>query len=468
MKYNGKIISVMVVICAMFLALAMYLTAFSLFEGHEVADNKYNKRIREREERILRGTIFDRRGEILAYSTIENEHQIRHYPFKERYAHVIGYNSITYDKSALESSFNDILTKTDPLEDISQFFSLEKKRAKGSNIYLTIDNKLTSAAERLMRGKNGAVVAIKPKTGEVLCLFSNPSFDPNENVLSKKFSELSQREDAPFVGRANQGLYPPGSTFKIVTAAAAIEAGCAESIVDEGSVIIDGYEVKNYDKKELGEIDIKTGFAKSSNVMFATYGEKIGEARLKSVASRFGIGEAIDFDIRSSKSLFNYENGMTKTDLAACGIGQGKLLVTPMNMALVACAIANDGVIMEPYIVQRGEYENGRQTYVKKPDVLKKAVSEETANIIEDFMIECVNSGTGSGAKTENITVAGKTGTAENEKEGKEHSWFVCYAPCENPEIAICVMQEYTGKTGSSCTPIAKELIKLYLSNAEN
>ncbi len=463
MKYNGKIVTVMVVICAMFLSLAVYLTYYTLFDAHEVVENKFNKRIREREESILRGTVFDCSGEVLAYSNMEGNRQRRYYPFKERYAHVIGYNSVTYDKSGLENTFNDILVKSDPLENISGFFEMNSEMEKGADLYLTIDNAFTAKAEKLMGRKNGSVVAIKPKTGEVVCMYSNPSFDPNESALNENFAKLSQSENAPFLGRASQGLYPPGSTFKIITAAAALEENIAVNVTDEGSTIIDGYVVENYNQKKLGEIDITQGFAKSSNVMFASYGVQLGEKKLKDIAKRFGIGEKLDFDISTSKSLFNYESAMGKTDLAACGIGQGKLLVTPLNMALVAAAIANDGVIMEPYIVEKALYPSGRQAYAAKPKVWKTAVSENVASMLEGMMIECVETGTGTGAKIPGVTVAGKTGTAENEESDKEHAWFVCYAPVEDPEIAICVMQEYAGVTGSSCAPIARELIEYYL-----
>lgn len=464
MKYNGKIITVMVVICAMFLSLAVYLTYFTMFDADDVIENKFNKRIREREESILRGTVFDCNGEVLAYSQMDGNRQRRFYPFNERYAHVIGYNSVTYDKSGLEKSFNEILVKSDPLKNISGFFDMNKEMERGADLYLTIDNAFTAKAEALMGKKNGSVVAIKPKTGEVVCMYSNPSFDPNESSLSKNFSTLSQSESAPFLGRASQGLYPPGSTFKIITAAAAIEEGVAFDMVDEGALMIDGYVVENYNQKKLGEIDITQGFAKSSNVMFASYGVAIGEKKLKDVVERFGIGEKLDFDIGVSKSLFNYEASMGQTDLAACGIGQGKLLVTPLNMALVASAIANDGVIMKPYIVKKAVYPSGRQAYISKSEPWRTAVKETVADAIESMMIECVEQGTGTGAKIADVTVAGKTGTAENEESDKEHAWFVCYAPCENPEIAICVMQEYAGRTGSSCAPIARELIKYYLN----
>lgn len=463
MKYNKRIISVMVVICTLFLSLAVYLTYFALFEAEDVVQNQYNKRIREREERILRGSIYDRNGEVLAYSKMEDG-QKRIYPYKGRYAHLIGYNSVTYDKTGLEASFNKKLVGTNPVDEIASLFTNKEEVPKGANLYLTIDNKMTQLAEEMMKGQNGAVVAVNPKTGEVLCLYSNPTYDPNEESLKKEFPNMVKSEDAPFVARCTQGLYAPGSTFKIITAAAALEEGVAEDIEDNGSVVIDGYEIKNFGGKKLGNTDIKTGFAKSSNVMFASYGVKVGEKKLKEVAERFGIGEKIPFDITTNKSVFSYEDKMTDTDLAACGIGQGKLLVTPLHMALVAAAIANDGVIMQPYVVEKATFDGGRKVYSAQSKAWKTAVTEEVAEKIGEYMLECVNTGTGTGAKIDNISVAGKTGTAENEKEGKEHAWFVCYAPYENPQIAICVMQEYTGKTGSSCAPIAKELIKYYLN----
>ncbi len=463
MKYNNKIIRLMICISAMFLSLAVYLTYFALFQAEDITDNPYNKRIRENEDKIQRGYIYDCEGEILAYSRMEKNSQKRIYPFGERYAHIVGYNSVTYQKTGLEKSFNNWLVKTDSVESISNFLSGNNEAPKGTDLYLTIDNSLTEKAEELMMGKNGAVVALSPETGKVLCMYSNPSFDPNENELSENFKNLATSEEYPFLGRAGQGLYPPGSTFKIITAVAALEEGKAVNITDEGSIIIDGYSVENYNGKTLGEIDIKTGFAASSNVMFAKYGVDVGSAKIKDVASRFGIGEEIDFDIPLSKSMMNYPGGMGQTDLAAVGIGQGKLLVTPLNMALVASAIANDGVIMSPYMVEKASRDNRKAIYTKEPTVWKRAVSEDVAEKIEGYMIECVQSGTGTGCKIEGVSVAGKTGTAENEESDKTHAWFICYAPCENPEIAICVMQEYAGTTGSSCAPIAKELIEFYL-----
>lgn len=464
MRYNRRIIFVMVLLCALFLSLALYLTYFTLFQADDVIKSSYNRRIWEEEDSVLRGSIRDRSGVILAYSERRDDSQARVYPFAGRYTHTIGYNSRTYGKSGLEQRFNDILLSNDAIESISGAIYGTETEKKGANLRLTLDNSLTETAERLMGGKSGAVVALVPKTGEVLCLYSNPTFDPNETTLVKTWQDLAESEDSPFLARATSGLYPPGSAFKIVTSAAALEAGYENySMEDTGSCTIDGYVVKNSGGHAYGQIDLKSGFAKSSNVMFATLASVIGEDTMRRMARSFGIGEEFGFDIKYSKSQFGYDEKMGGTEVAAVGIGQGKLLVTPLNMALIASGIANDGVIMQPYLVEEASYDSGRSVYKAKRGVWKSAVSLNTAKTVGEFMKECVRTGTGTGAQISSVTVAGKTGTAQNEREGKEHAWFVCYAPAENPEIAVCVMQEYSGTAGSSCAPIAKELIRQYL-----
>jgi peptidoglycan glycosyltransferase len=464
MKYNRKIIYVMVCVCALFISLAVYLTYFELFEADTVIKSTYNRRIWEEENSVLRGSITDRYGTILAYSETDGDSQKRIYPYSSRYTHVIGYNSRTYGKTGLELKYNDILKTNDTLTSISDAITGNDSQAKGANLRLTLDNVMTQKAESLMKGKNGAVVALVPKTGEVLCLYSNPTFDPNESALTEEWADLAERDDSPFLGRATSGLYAPGSTFKTITAAAAIASGYGSYTVDDnGSYTIDGYTVKNYGGHSYGQLDIQKGFAKSSNVMFASLAVMMGQERMLKMAESFGIGQQIPFDITVKESQLNYSGKMNDPELAALGIGQGKLLVTPFNMALVAAAIANNGVIMTPYVVEEASYDSGRSVYRAKQNVWKTAVSSSVASQVGELMKECVASGTGTSAKISGVTVAGKTGTAENEKSGSEHAWFICYAPAENPEIAVCVMQEYSGTTGSSCAPIARELIKYYL-----
>lgn len=467
MKYNKKIISVLVVMSVLFLSIFVYLTYFTLFQAKDIVASNYNRRLWEKEENVLRGSIYDRSGTVLAKSRLdENGKQVREYPYGSLYTHVIGYNTRSYGKTNLELSFNDYLLKTESLTEIIQYGMDNSEIKRGSDLVTTIDHSLMETAKAAMKGKTGAVVALNPKTGEVLCLYSNPGFDPNEDALTKNWADLSVDENSPFLPRATKGLYAPGSTFKIVTSAAAIENGMGGyEIDDEGSIKIDGHVFKNAGGKSYGEIDLKAGFKYSSNVFFASLGTELGADKLKSTAESFMITKKIPFDIEINSVEWGYEK-MSETDLASVGIGQGKLQTTPFHMAAVAGAIANGGVMMKPYIVQRAVSLNGVESYSASPTVQTRVTTTAAAAEIADAMLACVESGTGANARIRGVQVAGKTGTAQNEREGKDHAWFVGFAPKDDPQIAVAVFQEYSGSSGgAACAPIAREIIRQWLYN---
>ncbi len=464
MKSNKKIISVLVVVSLLFLSLTVYLTYYALFEAEKIVSSNYNRRLWEKEESVLRGSITDRNGTVLAKSEMEGNSQKRIYPYGSLYAHVIGYNTRSYGKTNLELSFNEYLLKTESLTEMIQYGLDSEGMKQGCSLVTTIDHSLMQTAKSAMGGKNGAVVAVNPKTGEVLCLYSGPSFDPNEAALTENWANLAVNEDSPFLPRATKGLYAPGSTFKIATSAAAINAGLEDyTLVDSGDIRIDGQVIRNAGGKEYGEVDMKQAFKYSSNVYFASLGEKLGAEKLKKSAENFMITQKIPFDIETTSSGWRYEK-MTKTELASVGIGQGKLLTTPLNMALVAAAVANNGVIMKPYLVQRAVSSNNVVAYEHKPEVLNRAVSTDTAEKLADYMLACVESGTGANARIRGVEVAGKTGTAQNERSGHDHAWFVGYAPKDDPRIAVAVIQEYSGSSGgSACAPIARQIMSEWL-----
>ncbi len=465
MKYNRKIVTVLVIMCVLFLSIFVYLTWFSLFRADGIKTSNYNRRLWEREDSVLRGTIFDRSGTRLAYSELEDGGQKRVYPYGSLYAHVIGYNTRSYGKTNLELAYNDYLLKTETIAEIIQYGMDGTQMRKGCDLVTTLDHGLMETAKADMKGRSGAVVALNPKTGEVLCLFSNPSFDPNEDALTTNWSDLTLDEDSPFLARATKGLYPPGSTFKIAVAAEAIESGMEDYTVDDGgSVRIDGRIFRNAGGKEYGELTLARGFKFSSNVLFSQLGVELGASRLKNAAERFMITKKIDFDIDTSASAWPYGGNMGKTDLASVGIGQGKLMTTPLNMALVAGTIANGGVMMKPYLVKSAVSPNGVTVYETAPEALATAVPEETAEKVADYMLDCVESGTGTNARIRGVEVCGKTGTAQNEREGKDHAWFVGFAPKDDPQIAVAVIQEYSGGSGgSSCAPVARDIIAEWL-----
>lgn len=460
MKLNKKIITVMSVVCSLFLVTIIYLTYFMLFQAKEISNSTYNQRIWAKEEKVLRGNIYDRNGVLLAESVQTENGQKRKYPHGKLYAHTIGYNNRTYGKTNIELKFNNYLLKTESVIDVLKRKDDDKRLDMGANLELTFDNEMTTLASSLMNGANGSVVAINPKTGEVYCMFSNPTFDPNEESLLKNWDKLSTEGESVFVARATQGRYAPGSTFKIVTAATAIEAGLGDYLItDNGSVKIGGHIFNNAGKKEYGDITMLEAIKHSSNVYFTSISQKFSKKSFEYMADEFYITKKIPFDLDVKSSKLNFD-AMDNVELASTAIGQGKLQVTPLNMALVSCAIANNGTIMKPYIVSKAYHEKGSTLYKAKSSVLSSPIKKSTAKEITEYMTECVKSGTGRRAQVSGITVAGKTGTAENEKKGKTHAWFIGFAPAENPQIAICVMKEYSGSGGGSvCAPIASKII---------
>ena len=468
MTFNKKILHILVVLSMLFLSLCVYLTYFQMFKSADMVSSPYNlPRLRQQEDKVLRGSIYDRNGTVLAESVREEdqEFQTRKYPYGSLYSHVIGYNSYTYGKNQLELYYNNYMSGSDGMgEVINMGNALTGGTRKGADIRLTVDHKLQKIASDGIGNRRGAAIAIDPRTGEVLAMVSKPDFDPNEDTLVTNWEDLNQREDSPLYARATSGLYNPGSTFKTVIATAAFENGMGDvSYNDEGSVIIDGKKFSNSHGASYGEIELKKAFAVSSNVVFSQLAVELGENNVRNMASRFQIGKSVDFDLPLKDSKFGYSDSMSKTEVAAVGIGQGKLQVTPMNMALVAAAVANDGVMMKPYLVDQITAPNGLSIRSSSPTVLENVCSAGTANEVTELMKECVASGTGRNAKMSGITVAGKTGTAQNET-GKDHAWFICFAPADHPTIAIAVMLESDGTGGgSTCAPIAKNMMEYWL-----
>ena len=458
---NKRIIRVLVVVCLMFLSLVTYLLYFNMFEAQEVASNPYNKRQWEDEKFVKRGNIYDRDGVLLAETVVDGESRTRRYPKGNLYSHVIGYYSRVYGKSLLEMSYDkELLGHGDITINFNELRS-------GYDLHLTIDHDLQQYAYQQLNKRNGAVVAIEPSTGKVLAMVSYPDFAPDAVSLEKNWNTIVEREDAPLLARATQGLYPPGSTYKIATAAAAYETGrMGEIFEDTGTFTQGGLKVDNYGKKAYGEIGLKRGFEASSNFVFCTLGYEMGPEQVLTTAQNFGVNKEIPFDISTSKSRIGYKK-MAPEDGALVSIGQGQLLMTPLHVALMASAVANDGKMMKPYLVDSVTTASGVRLSTTRPQTLYTSMSEDCAAYLDELMQGVVKSGTGTGARISGVTVAGKTGTAENESN-KDHAWFVGYAPAENPQIAVCVLLEYDGGTGgTNAVPIARNVMRKYLNSLQ-
>jgi len=453
---NRRIIRVLIVISALFLALLTYLLYFNMFQADSVATNPYNRRQWDDERYITRGTIYDSEGLVLA-ETVEDEDGIKRvYSQGRLYSHVIGYCSQVYGKSLLEKEYDsELLGKGD-----IDIFQGDKK--KGFDLNLTISNSLQKYAYEQLRGKKGAVVAMEPKTGKILAMVSLPDFEPQTEKLEETWNSIVEDESSPLVSRAIQGLYPPGSTYKIVTAAAAFENGFAgRTFKDTGSFVAGELEVENFNNKKYGEISLERAFSVSSNQVFCTIGYELGSEKILEISERFGINDTSGFDVPTAKSRIEYKK-MTNEDSALVSIGQGQLLATPIQMAMICSTVANSGQMMTPYVVD-SVTKNSTVISDAKEKVKAQVISKDCADYLKERMVDTVNEGTGSRAKIRGIQVAGKTGTAENEKE-KDHAWFVGFAPADNPQIAVVVVLENDGTSGGdSAAPIAGNIMKRYL-----
>ena len=459
---SKRIIRILVALSAMLISLVIYLSYFEIFQSKSIEAHSYNRRQWLNEENVLRGSIVDRNGKALAHSEKDGDLQTRVYKYGSLYSHIIGYSYREYGKAGLEASYNKTLIGADEINPIRVITEkITGPRKQGNNLILTIDHGLQEYSEQRLKGKKGSIVLMNPQNGEIYAMVSKPDFNPV--TLRKKWEDIIEDKDSPLINRATMGLYAPGSVFKVITAAAALENRIDTSFKCEGSINIDGYILKNFRGTVHGPVDLTKSLAVSCNVAFAQMGLQLGESALRNVAEDFLFNEVIPFDLVTKSSVFP-KTAMTNPELGATAIGQGKLLTTPLNMALVASAVANEGVMMKPLIVKEIITPEGKSLRGNNPEILQRATSLETARDIKGMMVEVVKNGTGKSAAIRNIQVAGKTGTAENET-GKEHAWFIGFAPADNPRIAVAVILENAGTTGgASAAPIARDVINKALN----
>ena len=474
-KIKRNTIGVLILLVGLYLALIGYFCYAVLFYGDRWFSDSYNTRVKmdARQPRIipgiyLTGTEINWRGQKKAVKNPETgrneDYYTRVYYSKaSSVAHVVGFHNSEYGRMGVEAfhiyylmGYNNSL-----IEKIYQKAFLAQGR--GNDVVLTVDRRLQEYISGLVSAhkKKGSVVLLNPKTGEILAMVSYPTFDPN-NI--KKF------EDDTLVNRATQGLFPPGSIFKLVTAASALDnIGDIRQITFNcpGNILIDGQGVRCYQGKAHGELDIKQALTVSCNTFFARLGVEIGWKKLLNTGKGFGFNDDFLFsDIKVTPSSLPINYRVSEQELAWSAIGQGKVLVTPLHMAMLAASIGNDGIMMEPKLVYKVIGRNGNIQKQLQPDVYKTAMSYENANILKEMMEAVVLEGTGKNARSGKVGIAGKTGTAEKGSSGSDSSnlaWFVGFAPADDPTLAIAVLIEDVGQGhtgGSEAAPLARKAIE--------
>lgn len=448
----------------LFLALIGQLTYLQVWAAPSLRDHPNNTRALEEEMRVERGLIISADGVVLAENRKEDEFFFRTYPLGALTSPWIGYNSLRFGRGGIERSHNDFLAGGAEILAIRNYLDvLTGRPRRGADVRLTIDTRVQRAAAESLGDRPGAVAAVDPQTGAILALVSQPRYDPNE--VDQRWQALNEDAGRPFLNRALQGRYPPGSAFKPLVAAAALQEGVVtpgSPFQDEGTYVAGGYQVRNFGGNRYGGHDFTEAMAKSINTTFAKVGVELGAERLSAYSREFGFGVEPPFSLPVSGGAF--PGSLDTAHVAQVAFGQGELLATPLQMALLAAGIANRGEIMQPYLVN--EIRDYRQTIVERhrPEVWRRPVSARAAAEVRDLMVQVVEDGTGTRAQIPGVQVAGKTGTAEI--EGAEpHAWFIGFAPASEPRVAVAVVVEHGGTGGSTAAPIARAVLAAALGD---
>ncbi len=413
---------------------------------------------------VGRGTILASDGSPLAISHGAK----RVYPQGALLAQAVGYASSRYGTSGLEDAFDAELTAhtdaVDPLSQLRQILAGAKGPPRGADVVTTLDLTVQRAlVQDLSRYPRAAGVVLDTQTGAVLALASIPAYDPNR--LDALWTELLHDPASPLLDRSTGGLYPPGSTFKIVTAADALDGGSAtlaSTYDDPGYITIGNATIHDDEGEAGGYTDLTGAFAKSSNVDFAQIALKIGVDSWYQYAAKWGLGKPVEFDLPVARDRVPAKKDVYDGILAQLGFGQADLLVTPMRMALVGATIAREGSTPRPFLVRRVG-----SLAPTKPETLAQPISADTAHAVRDMMVAVVKRGTGTAAALPGVTVAGKTGTATN-PHGRSHAWFVGFAPAEDPRYAAAVVIENVGYGGTYAAPVVRDALRVALARSRS
>lgn len=461
MNHAIKRVAILFAVC--FVALAANLAYLQFVKADWIAAHERNTRNIEKELASKRGLIVSADGKILARSVKVGRYYSRRYPLGTAMGHITGFYSVKYGRTGLEASYQNYLTSKNTYATPRDMLNdLLGTRPPGNDLVLTLDSSLQRRAIEALGRRRGAIVALDPRTGAVRALASYPRYNPAQ--IERRFARLVKDKSSPLLNRATQGLYPPGSTFKIVTAATALKDGTTtlDKVYDGPAVLsVYGGKVTNYSDEEFGTMSLSRAFAVSCNTIFAQVGLELGSERLFDGSQGFGFNRWVPFDLPTYASRI--QQPLDKLDLAWTSVGQGRTLATPLQMALVGAAVANGGVINEPYIVD--EIRDYRGVVVRKtaPRVWQTPIDAATAAKMKTLMVDVVRDGTGGEAQIDGVSVAGKTGTAEPSDKKRTHAWFVGFAPAENPQIAVAVLVEHGGVGGQAAAPLARDVIEAAL-----
>ena len=456
---------------AIFLTIIAYTCVY--VRGNEVnwSINSYNSRLEMLKKENERGPIYAAGGETLAVTRIDPDGlEYRSYPYGNAFSHIVGFESRGYLGTEALANYYLLHSHESLRGQVSN--AIYGKKNAGDSVYTTLNVDLQLAAYEALGEKNGAVIVTKPSTGEILAMVSKPDFDPN--TLKEIWEGIVEDKDnSVLLNRATQGLYAPGSTFKIITTLEYLREN-NQDIVSyhyncDGLYESEDGVIRCYHGVKHNEVDLKMSFSESCNASFANIGSGLNKNQMKKTLNELEFNARLPLDLTSKKSSLVLDSETTDWDMLQHAIGQGETLMTPMHMNLITQAIANEGLLMEPMILDYVTNNKGILVKDFKTDEYKRFMTEEETEILKDFMREVVISGTATGLQSELYTAAGKTGSAEfKESSTASHAWFTGFAPYDNPEICITVLVEEGGSGSRSSVPIAKKIMDVYFERVAN
>ncbi|MCD7746191.1 MAG: penicillin-binding protein 2 [Lachnospiraceae bacterium] len=451
----------------LFIAMIGYLVYLNVWRADSLNSSAYNTKQDANEDKYVRGSIYSADDQLLAYTSVADDGtETRIYPYGNVFSHVIGYSS--NGKAGLESTSNSDLMNSHTSV-LTQLREDSDEKQLGDSVYTTLNTTLQQTAYSALGSYDGAVIVMEPDTGKILAMVSKPDFDPNE--IGTIWDEVvNDSSSSVLLNRATQGLYPPGSTFKILTTLAYMRENPTTysgfSFTCEGTYEESGASIHCYNNKVHGTVDLKTAFAKSCNTAFASIGLGLESNSLADVCEEFLFNSSLPTSLQHSVSQFTLSSSASYGEIMQTAIGQGETLVTPLHMALITSTVANGGIMMRPYLVDSVVATDGTVVSKTSASKYKRLMTTEEASVLNEYMEETVISGTATALSWYDYTVAGKTGSAEygSDNSSGTHSWFVGYSTSDDVDIVVVVLAEDGGAGSDTAVPIASQIFQAYYS----
>ena len=463
-RINRPIIGITYIASFLVMALIAYVLHFMIVEKDEVIANVANTRLDSYAADVIRGDIVTSDGKVIA----TNEGEERYYPYDNLFSHVAGYSK--YTKAGIELVGNFYLSESNANIVERMINTLREEKNEGDTVVSTLNYELQKAAYDALGAANGAVVVMEPDTGKILAMVSKPDFNPNNIDAIWEEANNSESDSSVLLNRATQGLYPPGSTFKILTTLAYMRQYPSkykdysyQCVLEEE--IFNNVSVHCFGRQTHGEEDLAVALANSCNQAYADMGTKLDLAEWRNMLESFLFNKSLPYTDASAKSQFYLDNKSDRSYVPQTAFGQGDTLITPLHNAMIISTIANGGLMMKPYLID--SVENNKGTRVKKisPSSYDTLMTSKEVEILTEYMQKVVTEGTAasyfSGAAYE---AAGKTGTAEYDNGNHDYSWFVGFSSVDNPEVVVSIVVEESDVNGIKATAIARTIFDTYYS----